>query len=353
MRHIDAGSMQVENLWIASVGTYLPERMSTDRAVELGLYERADQIESGMTSVTIAGDRPPVVMAASAARQALARWGRPAGAIDLLIHSGTLPQGPPVWSPPGYLLRELGGGSHAFALQVQQDCNGMLAGIEVAAGQLLASTGRDTALLTASENATSTWCDRWRMSRPGMICADAGAAMVLSNKGGFAAIRAINSATVPELEGMHRGDDPLLPVAGRAEELDLVRRAAEFGRSTMPVAQATELMIEAQLAVVKRCLADAGLAAADLTKLIYANVAWYLLDQWVMRPLGLTLARSTFEFGRTVGHAGPCDQTISLDHLMCTGKLRKGDHVLLLGAASGYCITGVVLTITDTPAWAT
>jgi 3-oxoacyl-[acyl-carrier-protein] synthase-3 len=344
--------MQVENLWVASVGAHLPERMSTDRAVELGLYDRADQIESGMTGVMIAGDRPPVEMAAAAATQALERWGRPAGAIDLLIHSGTLPQGPPVWSPPGYLLRELGGGSHAFALQILQDCNGMLAGIELAAGQLLAPTGRDAALLTASENAASIRCDRWRASRPGMIAADGGAAMVLSNTGGFAAIRAINSATVPELEGMHRGDEPLMPVAGRAAEVDLVRRATEFGRGTMPITQATELIIERQLAVVKRCLADAGLAAADLTRLVYANVAWYIVDQWVMRPLGLPLSRSTFEFGRTVGHAGPCDQAIALDHLMRAGKLRPGDHVLLLGAGSGYCITGVVLTITDTPAWA-
>ncbi|GAA0639021.1 ketoacyl-ACP synthase III [Kutzneria viridogrisea] len=344
--------MRVDNLWVASLGVYLPERMSTDRAVELGLYDPADKIESGMTGVLIAGDRPPVQMALDAARQAVDRWGGSPCAIDLLVHSGTFAQGPPLWSPPGYLLGQLGGDAHAFVLQVMQACNGMLASIEVAAGQLLAGTGRDTALITGSENCASARTDRWRMSRPGMICADAGAAMMLSNSGGFARIRAIHSATVPELEGLHRGDEPLMPVPGQDLEVDLARRASEFGRSTMPVTDATELMIERQLAVVKRCLADAGLAAEDLARLIYANVAWYITDQWVMRPLGLSLARSSFEYGRGIGHAGPCDQVISLDHLVRAGKLRQGDHVLLLGAASGYCITGVVLTITDTPAWA-
>jgi 3-oxoacyl-[acyl-carrier-protein] synthase-3/clorobiocin biosynthesis protein CloN2 len=61
------------------------------------------------------------------------------------------------------------------------------------------------------------------------------------------------------------------------------------------------------------------------------------------------MSRSTWEFGRALGHLGPSDQIVSLEHLVSTGELRPGDHFLMLGVGPGVTISAAVLRI-DAPA---
>jgi 3-oxoacyl-[acyl-carrier-protein] synthase III len=101
-----------------------------------------------------------------------------------------------------------------------------------------------------------------------------------------------------------------------------------------------------------RSLAEAGIGVDDITKFIYVNQGKYLLAQFLLDPLGIPESKSNWDFGRTVGHLGASDHAVTLDHLMTTGQLGPGDHVLLAGAAPGFVVSSAVLTVKTPAPWA-
>ncbi|MEU9573404.1 ketoacyl-ACP synthase III family protein [Streptomyces massasporeus] len=342
--------MKLDHLYVSGLGTYLPERMSSRRAVELGLYDEILMLDSGVTGTLVAGDTPPVEMAVSAAREALERAEQDPVAIDLLVHACVLQPGPEMWYPGGYIARELGTG-HLPVFEVRQGCNGMLAALELAAGQLALDPSRTTALLTTSDNAGAAKFDRWRGYGPGTVVGDAGSALLLDTAGGFAQVRSINHLLMPELEALHRGAEPLF--GGQAREtVDMVERARHFGRSGTSLAEVNETIAKWQGEVARRSLDEAGLGVDDIVKAIYVNQGQYLVEQYFLEPLSLPESTSSWDFGRTVGHLGASDHVVALDHLVTTGQLQPGDHVLLAGAAPGFVVSSAVLTIGATASWA-
>ncbi|MFD8756991.1 ketoacyl-ACP synthase III family protein [Kitasatospora sp. NPDC059577] len=342
--------MRLENLYLSGLGTYLPDWMSSRRAIESGLYDEILMLDSGVTGTLVAGDTPPVEMAVSAGREALKRAGLEAAAVDLLIHSCVFPQGPEMWYPGGYIVRELGAGNIPV-FEVRQGCNGMLAALELAAGQLSVDRSRTTALLTTSDNFKSPKADRWRGYGPGTVIGDAASAMVLDTADGFARVRSVNHLVIPELEGLHRGGVPLFDGHGR-EHIDMVERARHFSREYRPLTEVNEMIAKKQADVARRSLEEAGIDVGDVAKAIYVNQGQYLVSQFFLDPLGLPESVSTWDFGRTVGHLAASDHVVALDHLMTTGQLAPGDHVLLAGAAPGFVVSSAVLTIGATASWA-
>jgi hypothetical protein len=81
-------------------------------------------------------------------------------------------------------------------------------------------------------------------------------------------------------------------------------------------------------------------------------MAGFVLEQFFIGPVGLPMERSTWDFGRAMGHMGASDQVVSLEHLLLTSALVPGDHVLLCGGAAGFASSCVVLEIVEIPAWA-
>jgi 3-oxoacyl-[acyl-carrier-protein] synthase III len=340
------------DLNLAALGVHLPDRRtSTRRAVEAGWYDADDLAAAGLTGVPEAGPEAAPDMAVRAAQECLKRAGAGPGDVGLLVHASAFPQGPEMWSPAAYILRELGGGD-VLALEVRQGCNGVFAALEVAAALLRAAPERTTALLTAADNLDSPLVDRWHSAGPAFILGDAACALLLTTGPGFARVRSLRSLTVPELEGMHRGAEPLHPPgATSGRRIDLAARAAHFGRHSIPLAQATGIVADRQAATARAVLADAGLRAGDVTMVLHANAARWLAEPW-MAALGLPMSRSAWEFGRSVGHVGSSDQLVCLDRLLAERRLRPGDHVLMMGSAPGFSIAAAVLEITGEASWA-
>jgi 3-oxoacyl-[acyl-carrier-protein] synthase-3 len=337
---------------VAAVGVYLPERMtSTREAVEAGRYDADDLIEAGLTGLPEAGAQAPPDMAVLAGRHCLARAGTDASQVDLLVHSSAFPQGPELWSPHAYILRELGGGRDVPAFEVRQGCNGMLAALEVASALLRTSAEAATALLTAADNLGSPLVDRWRSGGPAFILGDAACSVLLTKEPGFARLAALRSTTVAELEGMHRGDEPLYPPgATSGRKIDLAQRAAAFGRRIMPLAEATAVVAERQAEIARAALADACVKTDELAAVVHANAARWLAEPW-LAALGLPMSRSAWELGRNVGHIASSDQIVGLDRLLSSGRLHRGDHVLLMGSAPGFSVAAAVLQISKEAPW--
>ncbi|MFJ9567874.1 ketoacyl-ACP synthase III family protein [Streptomyces fuscichromogenes] len=343
--------MKVEGVFIDSVGVHLPEHVSAEQGVAEGLYDEEVHQASGLTGTHVARHTPALDMAVSAARSALERCGLDPDDIESHIHSGVYHQGPDGSYPPAYILRELGI-TDVPSLHIRQGCNGMLAALEIAVGQITGAAEVERALLTCAQNFSTPLIDRWRGFGDSYILADGAAAAVVSAESGFARLRAINSGTLAELEKWHRGEESLLPPQGGGPaRVAVAERAALFNEKEMPLAETVERIAEFDLGIIRRSLVDAGLNAADLARVIPINQDGRMIEYSVLAPLGLPMSRSSWDFGRGIGHVGAADLLISLDHLIRAGELAPGDHVLLLSQGPGWISSSAVVTITGIPAW--
>ncbi|MGX1887239.1 ketoacyl-ACP synthase III family protein [Streptomyces sp. NPDC055287] len=343
--------MKVQGVHISSLGTHLPQQVSAVEAIAEGLYDQELYDTVGWRGTHVAGKVAALDMAVAAARTALHRQGPDGEPVESYLHSGAFYQGPDDISKPGYVLRELGLGAIP-SLELKQGCNGTLAGIEMATGLMTGAARCGSVLITSAENYSTPLIDRWRGSAPAVVVGDGGAALVLSTTGGFAELVAINSSTLPELEGWHRGNDDLLPPQEpRFEPLSLAKTVAEFTEGVMPMTEAIELISKFSLDLMQRSLVDADLNASDIAALVSLNADGRAIDQWFLQPLGIPADRSSWEIGRHIGHIGACDQVITLERLLADGRLAPGDHVMLHAAAPGWSASTAVLRITDVPSW--
>ncbi|CAO5250721.1 ketoacyl-ACP synthase III family protein [Frankia sp. AgKG'84/4] len=351
--------MSAPDVFIKGLGVHLPGRVTIESAVAQGHYPAADVELHQLTGATVAGDLPAPDMALRAARQAFARARHDPRDIDLLLYAASWHQGPDGWQPHCHLQRNLVGGD-MLAVEVRQGCNGMFAALALGAAHLRSTVCSDpadgpaSALLVAADNFGTPMIDRWRMG-PGYVAGDAGSAVLLTTEPSFARLCAVRSVTVAEAEQMHRGDEPMFPpgpTVGRA--LDFATRGVAYKRAAVAAGEGTGALIrihQQTLAVVASTLAAAGLDLGDVTRVAYMNYSREIVEQRCMAALGLAMSRSTWEFGRTVGHLGASDQVVSLDHLVSAGELRPGDHLLMLGVGPGVTISCALVEIVEPVPW--
>lgn len=329
--------MRTPNISIRGIGVFIPEIMSIEQAIAQGQYPAEDAEVHELTGAAVAGDIPAPEMALRAARSALERCGQRPDELDLLLYADSWHQGPDGCQPQYYLQHHLVGGN-MLAVEVRQGCNGMFSAMELAAAYLRGAPGPDgsdstqTALLVAADNFGTPLFDRWRAG-PGYVAGDAACAVVLANGPGFAQLLSVGSAAVAEAEQMHRGDKPLFPPGPTVgDSLDFAACNAQFRR---------------------RALAEAGVGIGDITRVAYMNYSREIVEQRCMAALGLPMSKSTWQFGRELGHLGASDQIVSLVHLLGSGALHPGDHLLMLGIGPGVTVSCAVVKILAKAPWCT
>jgi 3-oxoacyl-[acyl-carrier-protein] synthase III len=341
--------MQIRDVFLTGLGVFQPESASAWDAVRRGVYDKAAFLENRISGVCVAGEIAPPDMAIRAARHAFARSGEEPGRVGLLVHASVFLQGLEIWLPACYIQREVIGGPIP-AIEVRQGCNGMFAALELAACRLPVMAPEETILITAAENFASPLIDRWA-GVAGFLLGDAATAVVVSRQPGYARLLAIASTSVPELEQLNRGDEPLFPPQATSDrQVDMNQRALYFRDNVMSLDSAQNLISKVRGELFERVLGEAGLELKDMTRVITVNGGRFHAEQ-VTSPHGISVERTAWDFGRRIGHTGASDQILALNHLLATGQLGAGDHVLLFGGAPGYSLAGAVLEILDRPAW--
>jgi 3-oxoacyl-[acyl-carrier-protein] synthase-3/clorobiocin biosynthesis protein CloN2 len=104
--------------------------------------------------------------------------------------------------------------------------------------------------------------------------------------------------------------------------------------------------------VAKRSLSEAEVGIDQITRVAFMNYSREAVEQRCMAALALPASRSTWNFGRTIGHCGAADQVLSLDELVKTRQLGPGDHMLLIGTGPGVVNASAVVKILESPPWA-
>ncbi|MBH5336241.1 ketoacyl-ACP synthase III family protein [Streptomyces pactum] len=342
--------MRTPGIFLAATGAYLPERTSVEDAVRRGWYERERMESCGWRNVAVADGISAPDMAVAAVRQAVARSGLSRDDIDLLVHSCAYHQGPDGWSAPHYILRATLG-TPVPALTVEQGCNAFLAALEMATQYLLCAPTRSGAVVSAADNFGAPSVDRWHAHRDSVL-ADAGAAVVLSKRSGWAELRAVESVSLPQFEILNRGHAPIFPPAlTLGKKLDMNEHLEAMVAELGP--RASEIVEEygaSGTKLVEQVASEAGITVPDLSHVLHLGAATTDFLDSHLRPMGLDASLGSVEFFRDVGHAGAADVGIHLDHLACSGRLAAGDHLLMLSAGPGLMITAAVVTVLETPA---
>ncbi|RZQ60926.1 ketoacyl-ACP synthase III family protein [Amycolatopsis suaedae] len=342
--------MRTPDLYFGGIGSFLPPSVPVGQAVADGRYPAEEAEAHGYAGAAVAGDRPAPEMALEAAHTAVKRAGQQPGELDLLLYTNTWHQGPDGWPPQAYLQRHLTGGT-VPAMEVRQGCNGMFGALELAASYLRADPARQAALLVAADNYGTPLIDRWRLGF-GLVVGDAAAAVVLTTRPGFARLLSVCSVTAPEGEDLHRSGEPLFPpsaTVGRTQ--DFGARLDHYRANPPEGARVLMRMPDYTLDVARQAAGEAGIELEDLARVAYVNHSREVVEYRCMELLGLPMSKSTWEFGRTIGHCGAADQILALEHLVTTGQLAPGDHVLMLGQAPGVLLSAAVVRIVDVPDW--
>ncbi len=296
--------------------------------------------------MSVAAGEPPAAMAAAAARAALDASGHDGGEIDLILYADVYYQGQDLWAPASYVQR-VAVGNRCPAIEIRQMSNGGMAALELAANHL-GGSGGTAALLTTGDRFDPPGFDRWR-SDPGTVYADGGTAVVLSRRGGFAALRSLATVSEPELEGMHRGTDPFgsAPFSHRPR-VDLAAHKQNF-LAGHGLSRSVDQINSGHDETLKRALADADCSLADIDLFVLPHLGLSRLGHLYLRRWGVDQAATTWSWSRTVGHLGAGDQYAALAHLVESGALRPGQRCLLAGVGAGFTWSIAVLEIIATP----
>ena len=310
-------------LCMTGLGTYLPERLVTNR--ELPALEPphslADMDKVGVRARGIASDQEDVLfMAVRAAERALAQADVSAQSLDFLILAN--------WTERRYVpdfaprVQQALGAQRAFAFDVGCACAGFLYGLTIAHGYLQNPRYR-CGLVLASDRSTRRLRPR---SRATLVFGDAAAAMVVEKDAGRGG-RLIDYEL--RTDGSHNGimdidaDGYLNPKIKQRELNQLA------GRS---------------LAAVSRSLLERN-------KLTLDDVDWLLphsgtagVQAMLAEHLGAP-PEKTLNNLADVGNVTTASIPISLDHFVKRGLMKPGQRVLSAAVGLGWQYCAVLYTL--------
>ncbi|MFI9489934.1 3-oxoacyl-ACP synthase III family protein [Promicromonospora sp. NPDC052451] len=348
---------------IAGVAVHLPGRTRDVATAERELHRRNPAVAprvpmvsrlTGVRTVHVADDDQQASdLAVAAARTVLDRAGLGPADVDLLIFASATQD---MIEPATCHIVAAKLGVRAPVMDVKNACNSVLNGIEVA--EALIGTGRYRRVLVASGEMPSRGV-RWdvpdrrtyAMSAPGYTMSDAGAAVLVEATG----TGSLEDELAAELAGLaeHAGppsgilgsvfaaesqhwDVGMLPAGGTVNPRDPERSYFEIDGSRLR---------EAFLAIgpgpVSEALDRAGVTMDDVALVAVHQVAvGYLAD--VHRALGVPADRTVVT---VADHGNIASATLPLQLVTAleSGRLHRGDVVLLLGLAGGISMGAMVV----------
>ncbi|MGI5330382.1 ketoacyl-ACP synthase III family protein [Actinomadura nitritigenes] len=339
--------MRYEDIHVAGIGRHLPDPIETADAESRGLCARKDVWRTGIEAVCVSEEAPPV-MAADAARRAMADAGADPSDIELILHASVHYQGHDLWAAASYVQREAVGNA-CPAVEVGQQSNGGMAAIELAASFLAARPAGAKALVSTGDRFALPGFDRWRTD-PGTICGDGGTAMVLARGAGTpedgrdaVLLRSAVSVSDPGLEKLGRGARPFADAPLEAARPIDAETPREEAVSELGFTEVLRRLRDGQVRAVEGALSEAGVERGDIDWFVLPHLGLPKMNVQFFEPLGVDRERTTWDWGSRIGHLGAGDQIAGLGELVASGRLAPGERCLLAGVGAGFTWSAAVV----------
>ena len=320
---------------IVATGRYLPDHVMTNADLEK-LVETSDEWISERTGIRerrIAdADMGAADMGARAARIAMERANVQPGEIDVIVVSTATPDR--LLPSTACDMQALLGATNAAAYDISAACSGFIYALSVAEGHI-ASGNAEIALVVASEKMSGIvdWTDR----NTCVLFGDgAGAAVVRragTGRGGVLSSFIRSDGTLAELLWRPAGGVKVpMDIAVLDEKSHLVKMA---GREVFK--SAVRSMAEA----ADQALMRAGLTGADIDLLVPHQANMRIIEA-TARYAGVPMEKVFVNVDR-YGNMSSATVPIALDEAAEQGRLRKGDHVMMVAFGAGFTWASAVL----------
>lgn len=329
-------------IYINSLSSYTPIlSFSVKDAVEQGLYEEEEHINTQYKKILIEDKKFPIDMALEAALHAMKNIN--SKQLTKIFYSSIHRHGHKnLWSPATYLQKKLEA-DRAIPMSLNQGCNGQMLAIDLAISVLHAAHEEDIILSVASDRFAESSFNRWR-SDYGIVYGDAATAVTLSRQKGFARILNLFSKSRAELEEMHRDVD-------ETSESDNDQKY-HYHIKDCKKAFIKKYGVDYFNYISKNTLTDIYnhiftnvIKPEKIKYYILPNLGKKILDMAYYPIFPEAKERSLWFYGENTGHLGASDCMAGLSYLKENNLLDKGDMVFLLGAGAGFSWTAMVIEI--------
>jgi 3-oxoacyl-[acyl-carrier-protein] synthase-3 len=311
---------------ITGVGAYVPERILTNAELEK-LVDTSDEWITTRTGIKerhmAAKDEFTSDMAAKAAQRAMKMAGVTASQIDLIIVATITPDMP--FPATACFVQQKIGAKRAAAFDLEAACSGFIYGLEIGQ-QFVMSRTYDTVLVIGAEklSAITDWQDR----NTCVLFGDGAGAAVLQN-------RENSHGLLTAVMGADGGKANLLfmPAGGSRcpASKDSVDARMHFlrmeGKETFK--NAVQAMCSAAQEVLRRCELD-----ITRIKCVIPHQANRRIIDAVGNRLGATPEQMFINVHR-YGNTSAASVAIALDEAVVSGKIQRGDLILLVVFGAG------------------
>jgi 3-oxoacyl-[acyl-carrier-protein] synthase-3 len=311
---------------ITGVGSYVPEKVLTNAALEK-LVDTSDEWITTRTGIKerrmAAKDEFTSDMAAKAAQRAMKMAGVTASQVDLIIVATITPDMP--FPATACFVQQKIGAKRAAAFDLEAACSGFIYGLEIGQ-QFIMSRTYDTVLVIGAEklSAITDWKDR----NTCVLFGDGAGAAVLQN-------RENSHGLLTAVMGADGGKANLLfmPAGGSRcpASKDSVDGRLHFlhmsGKETFK--NAVQAMCSAAQEVLRRCELD-----ITRIKCVIPHQANRRIIDAVGERLGATPDQMFINVNR-YGNTSAASVAIALDEAVTSGKIQRGDLLLLIVFGAG------------------
>jgi 3-oxoacyl-[acyl-carrier-protein] synthase-3 len=311
---------------ITGVGSYLPAKILTNAHLEK-MVDTSDEWITTRTGIKsrrqAAKDEFTSDMAAHAARRAMKMAGVTADQIDLIIVATITPDMP--FPATACIVQQKIGARRAAAFDVEAACSGFIYALEIGQ-QFIMSRTLDTVLVIGAEKLSSItdWTDR----NTCVLFGDgAGAAILQSRPGSHGLLTAVMGADGAKSNLIHMpGGGSRCPasVDSVAAKLHYLRMD---GRETFK--SAVQAMYHAAQEALRRCELD-----ISEIKCVIPHQANRRIIDVVGERLGATPEQLFVNLDK-YGNTSAASVAIALDEAVTSGKISRGDLILLVVFGSG------------------
>ncbi|WP_457072738.1 ketoacyl-ACP synthase III family protein [Mycobacteroides abscessus] len=307
------------DIYLLSCAGWLPPRLNGHPGGEFTTYTQAADSDTS------------VILATRSAQTAISLCADPTP-LEWILYASTLAE--THLTPAAYLQRAIGA-EQATAFKLDCASNGGVLSLAVAASLLssLPAPSSPTALVSTGF-AFDKNLDRFE-TMPGTIFSDGSASAVLGRRNGIARLVATTYSAAPQLESY---TSSYAIVSNRPNDTDIIE-------GQQYPAGYYQLQRHKSAQAATQILQETDLTIDDIAMTAVPGFPYNYIEYTITDTLGIPPERTTIEFMRTVGHAGPCDQLLGLDYALKSRRVGPGDHILLAGVGSGFTWTYALIQV--------
>jgi len=320
---------------VTGTGKYVPEKVLTNADLQRMVDTSDEWIteRTGIKERRIAGENEATSdLAIKAGREALENAGVKAGDLDLIIVATVTPD--MAFPATACFVQKALGAPKATCFDVSAACSGFLYGVEIAR-QFIATGAAQNALVIGADklSAIIDWTDR----NTCVLFGDgAGAAVLQPAKEGQGEIISIHSGSNGNL-------DDILSVPGGGSRLPLTAENIGSKANTMKMSgrEVYRHAVTTMMGAAKEAIALAGLTMDDIECFIPHQANLRIIET-IADKLHVPMERFFVNL-QSYGNTSAAAVAIALDEAQRTGRIKRGDHILMVVFGGGLTWASSVL----------